>query len=118
MSKDNDELRQLIERGFAQVNARMGHMETRFEERFAKIDERFEMIDERFAKIDERFAKIDERFDKQSEQIRNAFQVQRESIARMEGRLDEQSRILAALIPTTLAAVPPARKSAVYPPAT
>jgi peptidoglycan hydrolase CwlO-like protein len=30
----------------------------------------------------------------------------RERIARMEGRLDEQSRILVALIPTQLAAVP------------
>ncbi|WP_298364310.1 hypothetical protein [Azospirillum sp.] len=35
-------------------------------------------------------------------------QAQGERIARMEGRLDEQSRILAALIPARLAAVPPA----------
>jgi len=31
---------------------------------------------------------------------------QGERIARMEGRLDEQSRILVALIPQTIAAVP------------
>lgn len=34
--------------------------------------------------------------------------LQGECIARMEGRLDEQSRILAALIPARIAAVPPA----------
>lgn len=34
--------------------------------------------------------------------------LQGERIARMEGRLDEQSRILAALIPARIAAVPPA----------
>jgi len=39
------------------------------------------------------------------------FKAQGERIARMEGRLDEQSRILAAMIPTTLAAVPQARQT-------
>ncbi len=37
---------------------------------------------------------------------------QGERIARMEGRLDEQSRILSAMIPTTLSAVPAARHPA------
>ncbi len=35
----------------------------------------------------------------------NASNTQGERIARMEGRLDEQSRILVALIPTQIAAV-------------
>lgn len=34
------------------------------------------------------------------------IKAQGERIARMEGRLDEQSRILAALIPTRVAAIP------------
>lgn len=38
----------------------------------------------------------------------NLVQSQGERIARMEGRLDEQSRILTALIPSRIAAVPPA----------
>jgi hypothetical protein len=40
-----------------------------------------------------------------------ALSGQGEGIARMEGRLDEQSRILAAMIPTRLAAVPPERQA-------
>jgi len=38
--------------------------------------------------------------------LKDAIAGQGERIARMEGRLDEQSRILIALIPTQLAAVP------------
>lgn len=34
------------------------------------------------------------------------IKAQGERIARMEGRLDEQSRILAALIPARIAAIP------------
>jgi len=40
--------------------------------------------------------------------ILTLLQQQSERIARMEGRIDEQSRILAALIPSRIAAVPPA----------
>lgn len=47
--------------------------------------------------------------------IRADIATQGERIARMEGRLDEQSRILAAMIPTTLAAVPPARQTPLPP---
>jgi prefoldin subunit 5 len=38
--------------------------------------------------------------------LKESANAQGERIARMEGRLDEQSRILVALIPTQLAAVP------------
>ena len=38
--------------------------------------------------------------------LKEPMNAQGERIARMEGRLDEQSRILVALIPTQLAAVP------------
>jgi hypothetical protein len=38
--------------------------------------------------------------------LKESMNTQGERIARMEGRLDEQSRILVALIPTQLAAVP------------
>ena len=38
--------------------------------------------------------------------LKESMNAQGERIARMEGRLDEQSRILVALIPTQLAAVP------------
>jgi len=41
-------------------------------------------------------------------QMKDVLAHQGERISRMEGRLDEQSRILAALIPTRLAAVPSA----------
>lgn len=40
-------------------------------------------------------------------QIVGLLQQQGERIARMEGRLDEQSRILAALIPARIASIPP-----------
>lgn len=38
--------------------------------------------------------------------LKDAMAVQGERIARMEGRLDEQSRLLIALVPTQLAAAP------------
>jgi peptidoglycan hydrolase CwlO-like protein len=38
--------------------------------------------------------------------LKESMYVQGERISRMEGRLDEQSRVLVALIPTQLAAVP------------
>jgi hypothetical protein len=38
--------------------------------------------------------------------LKESINAQGERIARMEGRLDEQSRILVALIPTQIAAVP------------
>ncbi len=41
-------------------------------------------------------------------QIRDAIAAQGERIARIEGRLDEQSRILAAMIPTGPGRLPPA----------
>ncbi|KAA0583549.1 hypothetical protein FZ983_02765 [Azospirillum sp. B21] len=43
-----------------------------------------------------------------SDPIQSRLDEQCERISRMEGRLDEQSRILAALIPTRVAAVQPA----------
>lgn len=43
-----------------------------------------------------------------SDSVQSRLDKQSKRISRMEGRLDEQSRILAALIPTRVAAVPPA----------
>ena len=48
----------------------------------------------------------DHRSLKESNDLKESMNAQGERIARMEGRLDEQSRILVALIPTQLAAVP------------
>lgn len=47
--------------------------------------------------------------------LKHDLSAQGERIARMEGRLDEQSRMLAALIPVTVAAVPAAPQSARQP---
>lgn len=51
------------------------------------------------------------------DQVLSLLHQQGERIARMEGRLDEQSRILSAMIPTTLAAVPSSRHQSHPPPA-
>lgn len=51
------------------------------------------------------------------ESVQAQLIAQGERIARMEGRLDEQSRILSAMVPTTLAAVPPRSPPAGKPPA-
>lgn len=68
------------------------------------IDQRFEAMEQRLDAMDQRFDTMERRFDRMQE----SMMVQGERISRMEGRLDEQSRILAALIPTRIAAVPPA----------
>lgn len=60
-----------------------------------------QLIEAGFAQMFTRLERIDFQLAQQGERI-----------ARMEGRLDEQSRILAAMIPTTLAAVPPVRTAA------
>lgn len=44
------------------LEARVGTLESRSEERFQQIDGRFQQIDDRFAKIDERFARMESRF--------------------------------------------------------
>ena len=60
-------------------------------------------------------AVVPEKLDRLTTLVTAEFKVLGEHVARMEGRLDEQSRILAAMIPTTLAAGPSSRHQ--HPPA-
>ena len=71
----------------------------------AKLDTLITMV--RDVQVEQRHMK-ETLHDMQAEQrqMKDAVAVQGERIARMEGRLDEQSRILAALIPTRIAASP------------
>lgn len=75
------------------------------------IDGRFERVEQRLDHLEQRANAVDQRLDDMNYRLKD-LQVtvhnQGERISRMEGRLDEQSRILAALIPTRVAAVPPA----------
>lgn len=75
------------------------------------FDGRFERVEQRLDRLEQRADGVDQRLDDMNYRLKD-LQVtvhnQGERISRMEGRLDEQSRILAALFPTRVAAVPPA----------
>ena len=83
----------------------------RIEQRLDKVEQRLDGMDQRLDGMDQRLNGVDQRLDDMNHRLKD-LQVtthnQGERISRMEGRLDEQSRILAALIPTRVAAVPPA----------
>jgi hypothetical protein len=63
------------------------------------------MNEDVMAKLDVLIGMVQE-IQRDQRSLKESMSVQWERIARMEGRLDEQSRILVALIPTQLAAVP------------
>ena len=89
----------------------IGDLGSRMERRFEAVETRLDGMDRRLDGIDKRLDGIDKRFDQMDhrfEKMQETAAAQGERITRMEGRLDEQSRILAALIPTRIAAVPPA----------
>jgi phage-related protein len=68
------------------------------------LEQRLDRLAQRGDGVDQRLDGIDHRLKDLQVTVHN----QGERISRMEGRLDEQSRILAGLIPTRVAAVPPA----------
>ncbi|CBS87381.1 hypothetical protein [Azospirillum lipoferum] len=90
------------------------HIDGRFErveQRLDRLEQRADGVDQRLDRMDQRLDGMNHRLDDMNHRLKD-LQVtthnQGERISRMEGRLDEQSRILAALIPTRVAAVPPA----------
>ncbi|QCG96837.1 hypothetical protein E6C67_23710 [Azospirillum sp. TSA2s] len=79
-------------------------LKTHVDGRFERLEQRLDRLAQRGDGVDQRLDGIDHRLKDLQVTVHN----QGERISRMEGRLDEQSRILAALIPTRVAAVPPA----------
>lgn len=83
----------------------------RVEQRLDRVEQRLDKVEQRLDKVEQRLDGMDQRLDDMNHRLKD-LQItthnQGERISRMEGRLDEQSRILAALIPTRVAAVPPA----------
>ncbi|KAA0582907.1 hypothetical protein [Azospirillum sp. Sh1] len=86
-------------------------MKTHFDRKLDQFGHRLDRVEQRLDGMDQRLDSMDQRLDGIDHRLKD-LQVtvhnQGERISRMEGRLDEQSRILAALIPTRVAAVPPA----------
>lgn len=82
----------------------IGDLKSHIDRRFEQVDQRFEQIEIRLDGMDKRFDQMDKRF----ERMQDTATAQGDRIARMQGRLDEQPRILAALIPTRIAAIPAA----------
>jgi chromosome segregation ATPase len=70
----------------------------------ARMERRFEGIDRRFEAIDRRFDTVEATQREHSTQLA----VIDTRLDGFEKRLDDQGRILAALIPTRIAAIPPA----------
>ncbi|WP_109073963.1 MULTISPECIES: hypothetical protein [unclassified Azospirillum] len=83
----------------------------RVEQRLDRVEQRLDSVEQRLDRVEQRLDGVDQRLDGIDHRLKD-LQVtvhnQGERISRMEGRLDEQSRILSALIPTRVAAVPPA----------
>jgi septal ring factor EnvC (AmiA/AmiB activator) len=72
--------RELMLRGFEQVDKRFVQVEKRFEQvdkRFEQVEKRFEQIDKRFEQVEKRFEQVDKRFeqiDKRFEQVDKRFE--------------------------------------------
>lgn len=83
----------------------------RVEQRLDRVEQRLDRVEQHLDRLEQRADGVDQRLDNMNHRLKD-LQItthnQGERISRMEGRLDEQSRILAALIPTRVAAVPPA----------
>ncbi|GLR78463.1 hypothetical protein HUE56_14135 [Azospirillum oryzae] len=79
-------------------------LKTHFDGRFERLEQRLDRLARPGDGGDQRLDGIDHRLKDLQVTVHN----QGERISRMEGRLDEQSRILAAMITTRVAAVPPA----------
>lgn len=79
-------------------------LKTHFDGKFERVEQRLDRVEQRLDRVEQRLDGMDHRLKDLQVTVHN----QGERISRMEGRLDEQSRILAALIPTRVAAVPPA----------
>ncbi len=86
-------------------------LKTHFDGKFDRVEQRLDRVEQRLDRLEQRADGVDQRLDDMNHRLKD-LQItthnQGERISRMEGRLDEQSRILAALIPTRVAAVPPA----------
>ncbi|WP_109109997.1 hypothetical protein [Azospirillum sp. TSO35-2] len=95
----------------AEVLSAILDLKTHFDGKFDRVEQRLDRVEQRLDKVELRLDGMDKRLDgmdKRLDAVQNSIHGQGERISRMEGRLDEQSRILAALIPTRVAAVPPA----------
>ncbi|MDR6770152.1 hypothetical protein [Azospirillum sp. BE72] len=86
-------------------------LKTHFDGKFDRVEQRLDRVEQHLDRLEQRADGVDQRLDDMNHRLKD-LQItthnQGERISRMEGRLDEQSRILAALIPTRVAAVPPA----------
>ncbi|CAO3446803.1 hypothetical protein [Azospirillum largimobile] len=103
-----------VEQRIDRIEQRLDKVEQRLDgmdQRLDGMDQRLDGMDQRLNGVDQRLNGVDQRLDDMNHRLKD-LQItahnQGERISRMEGRLDEQSRILAALIPTRVAAVPPA----------
>ncbi|HYF85601.1 hypothetical protein [Azospirillum sp.] len=95
----------------AEVLSALLDLKTHFDGKFDRVEQRLDRVEQRLDRLEQRADGVDQRLDDMNHRLKD-LQItthnQGERISRMEGRLDEQSRILAALIPTRVAAVPPA----------
>jgi chromosome segregation ATPase len=86
-------------------------LKTHFDGKFDRVEQRLDRVEQCLDRLEQRADGVDQRLEDMNHRLKD-LQItthnQGERISRMEGRLDEQSRILAALIPTRVAAVPPA----------
>ncbi|MBF0560725.1 MAG: hypothetical protein HQL37_01665 [Alphaproteobacteria bacterium] len=96
MSKENDELRHLIEQGFALVHNRLDKIDTRLDKmdaRFDQMDARLDKMDARLDKMDTRFDQMDARFDYVDARLKSLELAQ----AEMRGELRGLSTWLASM---------------------
>ena len=78
--------RELMIKGFEQMEKRFELMQTEMNKRFEQVDKRFEQVDKRFEQIDKRFEQVDKRF----EQVDKRFEQIIHSIDRLSDNLDKR----------------------------
>jgi type VI protein secretion system component VasK len=97
-----DDLKESVDKGFAEVDARFDKVDARFDKvdaRFDKVDARFDKVDERFEKVDARFTKMDEKLDASKRELRGEMKAGFERVgADIREVRSSVNRILVALL--------------------
>jgi Flp pilus assembly protein TadB len=105
--------RELMIKGFEQMEKRFELMQTEMEKRFEQIDKvfelmqnelekRFEQVDKRFEQIDKRFEQVDKRFEQQHQEIMGLHQEIKQLIRWSFGTLLAIGGLIVAVLRITL----------------
>ncbi|MBP2229110.1 prefoldin subunit 5 [Azospirillum agricola] len=84
------------------------HFNERLDRTEERLDIRIDRLDTRIDKLDARIDRLDTRIDALQSEVKEGFSKVHSDLRVLDARLDEQRQTLNALIPTRIAAIPPA----------